>query len=124
MRPSERSPSKRPSWHLLKEFPERIVGRDAAITAFDSGPLKASEKGAKEVGRGWRQDGDVVITSVIASHDSWTAIRGGSRTNGTIARAPEQRQSISIDVSPANTDDEPQYRSSIHERTPTGPRLQ
>lgn len=61
------------SWCLLKEFPEIIVGHCAAITAFDSGPLEASEE---EVARGWRQDGDVVITSVITSYDD--VVRGVS----------------------------------------------
>lgn len=54
------------SWRLLKAFPEIIVERRAAITAFDSGPLNASEE---EIARGWRQAGDVVITSVITSYD-------------------------------------------------------
>jgi hypothetical protein len=54
------------AWRVLREFPQIIIGHRAAITAFDSGPLRASDE---ELARGWRQVGDVVVTSPITSYD-------------------------------------------------------
>jgi hypothetical protein len=78
------------AWRLLKEFPAIIVGRRAAITAFDSGPLKASEE---EIGCGWRQEGDVVITSAITSYDD---VVGGMRRPSTRCRFFEPLDELGV----------------------------
>lgn len=54
-----------PPWTAVKHAPSIVLGKQVVVTAFDSGPPRLSDDEAK---KGWRQSGDVLITSPITSY--------------------------------------------------------
>lgn len=51
---------------VLRAMPQVVVGHQVVIAAFDFGPLVAS---SEELSRGWRQIGDVVVSTAVRSRD-------------------------------------------------------